>query len=237
MLVVNSMVGFAEYSEESKPTLRASGADQGGGSEALISEYFGIKRSDEYTEARVASTLASRDYKSATDLVSIDLQQVTSKVNRTSVKDVAPPITPDSETVVFEAIDVRNMESNGDIGGTLQAKENGSYSLNYQNPIAFDWRASNTSERQRIVRSGDYTGTLQANKQDAITGAMGVRRLMPIETERLQSFPDGWTEFGADGKPISDSTRYRMMGNAVTISIVEWIFRRMIQTDRKHRGN
>lgn len=53
----------------------------------------------------------------------------------------------------------------------------------------------------------------------------GVRRLTPIECERLQGFPDGWTE----GE--SDSTRYRMLGNAVCVPVAEWIGRRMLAQD------
>lgn len=50
----------------------------------------------------------------------------------------------------------------------------------------------------------------------------GVRKLMPIECERLQGFPDGWTE----GHP--DTARYRMLGNAVAVPVVEWIARRIV---------
>ena len=52
--------------------------------------------------------------------------------------------------------------------------------------------------------------------------AVGVRRLMPVECERLQGFPDGWTE----GFP--DSVRYRMIGNAVAVPVAEWIGRRLL---------
>ncbi|MCE7919123.1 MAG: DNA cytosine methyltransferase [Chloroflexi bacterium CFX1] len=51
---------------------------------------------------------------------------------------------------------------------------------------------------------------------------VGVRRLMPIECERLQGFPDGWT----DGQ--SDSTRYRQLGNAVAVPVIEWIGKRIM---------
>lgn len=50
---------------------------------------------------------------------------------------------------------------------------------------------------------------------------VGVRRLMPVECERLQGFPDDWT----DG--FADSIRYRMLGNAVAVPVVEWIARRI----------
>jgi DNA (cytosine-5)-methyltransferase 1 len=48
-----------------------------------------------------------------------------------------------------------------------------------------------------------------------------VRRLTPVETERLQGFPDDWTEGQAD------SHRYKQMGNAVTVNVVQWIGSRL----------
>jgi len=48
-----------------------------------------------------------------------------------------------------------------------------------------------------------------------------VRRLTPTECERLQGFPDGWTEGQAD------SHRYKQMGNAVTVNVIRWIGARL----------
>ena len=50
-----------------------------------------------------------------------------------------------------------------------------------------------------------------------------VRRLTPVECERLQGFPDGWTE----GQ--SDSQRYKQMGNAVAVPVVSWIVDRLLE--------
>lgn len=50
----------------------------------------------------------------------------------------------------------------------------------------------------------------------------GVRRLTPRECERLQGFPDDWTE------GFADSTRYQMLGNAVAVPCAEWIARRIV---------
>ena len=47
-----------------------------------------------------------------------------------------------------------------------------------------------------------------------------IRRLTPVECERLQGFPDNWTAFDADGKPVSDTQRYKMCGNAVTTNVI-----------------
>lgn len=89
-------------------------------------------------------------------------------------------------------------------------------------------------------RDGDSQATLIAyNATDYKTGdyqseetarPRGVRRLMPIECERLQGFPDDWTRYGADGEEITDSARYRMCGNAVAVPCIEWIARRLIES-------
>lgn len=49
-----------------------------------------------------------------------------------------------------------------------------------------------------------------------------VRRLTPTECERLQGFPDGWTAGQAD------SNRYKQMGNAVAVPVVQWIINRVV---------
>ena len=58
----------------------------------------------------------------------------------------------------------------------------------------------------------------------------GVRKLTEIECERLQGFPDNWTQYGNyDGiiKPITRTQRYKLIGNAVTVDIVELIAKRL----------
>jgi site-specific DNA-cytosine methylase len=50
-----------------------------------------------------------------------------------------------------------------------------------------------------------------------------IRRLTPTECERLQGFPDGWTKYYADGTEVSDSQRYKMLGNAVTVNVIRAI--------------
>jgi DNA (cytosine-5)-methyltransferase 1 len=58
-----------------------------------------------------------------------------------------------------------------------------------------------------------------------------VRRFVPVECERLQGFPDGWTLPLEDSKFYRvddlDSLRYHAVGNAVTVPVVEWIARRV----------
>ena len=59
-----------------------------------------------------------------------------------------------------------------------------------------------------------------------------IRRLTEIECERLQGFSDGWTKYGVfDGetKEISRTQRYKMLGNAVTVNVVQAIGERLIK--------
>lgn len=128
----------------------------------------------------------------------------------------------DSTDLIAEAIDVRNLRSNGQVSGTLQAKPSGGYSLNYTNPIAF---LSNASAKAGLS-IGTYSPTLtnqgQGTQSISVLADHAVRRLTPRECERLQGFPDDWTAM------CSDSQRYKQMGNAVTVAVAEWIGKRMM---------
>ena len=56
-----------------------------------------------------------------------------------------------------------------------------------------------------------------------VSSDLRVRRLTPLECERLQGFPDNWTQYGANGEQISDTQRYKCIGNAVTTNVVQYI--------------
>lgn len=93
---------------------------------------------------------------------------------------------------------------------------------------------------------GEVNGTLQAkesggqslNLNNTIRQNMVVRRLTPMECERLQGFPDGWTDIGdwvktdKRGREIkvkgsADSPRYKALGNSIALPFWDWMLRRM----------
>jgi DNA (cytosine-5)-methyltransferase 1 len=74
-----------------------------------------------------------------------------------------------------------------------------------------------------------HRGVGQGHNTTHVGNRAGVRRLMPVETERLQGLPDDWTRYDANGKEISDSKRYHMIGNAGAVPVLEWIGRRIIK--------
>jgi len=62
-----------------------------------------------------------------------------------------------------------------------------------------------------------------------MTPTLCVRRLTPLECERLQGWPDDHTRWRADGKEQKDSPRYKQIGNGVASPVAEWVGRRIIQ--------
>ena len=98
-----------------------------------------------------------------------------------------------------------------------------------QEPIAYsvreDAKANNFSATQTDVSltlQGHQPSPQSHHAQLFLAESSTVRRLTPVECERLQGFPDNWTDNQAD------SNRYKQMGNAVAVPVVEWIVSRMV---------
>ena len=87
---------------------------------------------------------------------------------------------------------------------------------------------------------GAKTGLYEAEFTDLFSTQTLIRRLTPIECERLQGFPDNWTATGENGEAISDSQRYKCTGNAVTTNVIEAIMTAILRvlslTGRDRRG-
>jgi hypothetical protein len=89
---------------------------------------------------------------------------------------------------------------------------------------AFDWQPD--GERTQGNISTERTPTLGTTNRDAIASTAAVRRLTPVECERLQGYPDGWTAV-SDGKAQADSPRYRQLGNSIAVPVFAWVARRI----------
>ena len=77
------------------------------------------------------------------------------------------------------------------------------------------------------TEEGEPMFTLTKTDVHAVASST-VRRLTPTECERLQGFPDSWTKFDAEGNEVTDGHRYKQMGNAVAVPVVEWIVKRLL---------
>jgi DNA (cytosine-5)-methyltransferase 1 len=108
----------------------------------------------------------------------------------------------------------------GEITHPLGAKAlKANASKSYQGVVAPALTASN--DPSRSPQSSEVTHQIEAIN----AAGMGVRRLTPLECERLQGFPDGWTE----GQ--NDTQRYKQLGNAVAVPVAEWIGRRIREAE------
>lgn len=86
----------------------------------------------------------------------------------------------------------------------------------YARPRSDAFRETDTAGAQSARQSKDATDVV-------LEQPFLIRRLVPIECERLQGYPDGWT----DVPGASDSARYRALGNSVAIPCVEYLIRRI----------
>jgi DNA (cytosine-5)-methyltransferase 1 len=68
--------------------------------------------------------------------------------------------------------------------------------------------------------------TLTASDRHGLMVGSQLRRLTPLECERLQSLPDNWTKWYADGSEVPDSQRYERCGRAVTVNVIYEIAKR-----------
>lgn len=104
--------------------------------------------------------------------------------------------------------------------------------------------AQNTRNELRYIGGdGEVAGALAAQpgmkQQTFLESSFGVRRLMPIECERLQGFPDNWTRIEWNGKPAEqcpDSRRYKALGNSMAVPVMKWIGERIRMVDRLYEG-
>ena len=114
-----------------------------------------------------------------------------------------------------------------------QQKNDGqSYSLGITQSSGLDRHAVYSRQRVDDFRPNDVASTQSARQykdatdlicQQAEACAHLIRRLTPLECERLQGFPDGWTDIPG----ASDSARYKALGNSVAIPCVEFIMSRI----------
>ena len=163
----------------------------------------------EYQDDETASCMKSRDYKDATDLIA----------QESSVVSWNGDITP---------------KASEDVSVTLRSQQGGE-------GVGVAFTASDRSNK--AAWEGDISGTINcqmnsesSNLQMGVRENLTVRRLTPIECERLQGFPDNWTsekmeltlegnEWKATGKVVkqADGPRYKQMGNAVTVNVAEYL--------------
>ena len=80
---------------------------------------------------------------------------------------------------------------------------------------------------RRIKEHDEPAFTLTAQDRHGVQVGTKLRKLTPLECERLQSLPDNWTKWYKDGSLVADNQRYERCGRAVTVNVIEQIARRL----------
>ena len=155
----------------------------------------------EYQVDGTASAMKARDYKDATDLVALPMNDVVGALCARDFKGVGSQYVDEGKTIpcgmaqpiVYERHDQDARLKEVSVAPTLHAK------------------SDNTCDLPVVLRPN-----------------MAVRRLMPVEAERLQGFPDGYTNIPWRGKTESpDGPRYKALGNSWAVPVVRWIGNRI----------
>lgn len=206
---------------------------EGGATAELGGEVAGCRRSSSGggDKAHVLIAFSSKDYGGdATVDMSPTLRacgHTNSHANAGAPPAVAYPILEVGKRTGTSTTDPRaglGIGSDGDPMFTLQAGA--------QHGVAAF--AENSRQEVRFEGGdGQITGALSSGGGKAGQGypaamvGMAVRRLTPVECERLQGFPDGHTDVPYRGKPVADGHRYKAIGNSKAIPCVTWLGRRI----------
>ena len=100
-------------------------------------------------------------------------------------------------------------------------KENGEPAFTLTGQDIHGIMIANTLDRDGYLRSGARPRDGNGKPHLLPIGYRRIRRLTPLECERLQGFPDGWTE------GVSDTQRYKLLGNAVTTNVIDFLGKRL----------
>jgi DNA (cytosine-5)-methyltransferase 1 len=95
-------------------------------------------------------------------------------------------------------------------------------------PVLAPDRINKHQNGRRFKTDGEPAFTINTQDRHGVYDGARIRRLTPLECERLQGFPDGWTE------GISDTQRYKTLGNAVTVNVVEAVITSLMRTYELH---
>lgn len=217
LFVPKSLRGYFEAGGTPRQGLTAfaeSRPDTAGGEIVVLNDQGGASLTVE--RSGLSPTLRSQTHGNLPVVAAgFDLQQITSKTNRSTLRPVQPTLCGTGQPhVVTMATGQANAEVLADIAPTLNC--------NHEQPLLVHPQIAGTlcasgaglSRPAGMGSEIDFCITRYAN--------LIVRRLTPLECERLQGFPDFWTEQGG-GRAISDTSRYQMLGNSIAVPCVAYI--------------
>lgn len=185
---------------------------------ALSEGVFGYPEKSRETGERVAATVSSRVASGSDDhangnIVAFNWQSGGDV--RLGVKEEYTDSLHSSQTPAIFTQNQRDEVRELDVPGALSAEPG----MKQQTYVIQGDGGTSQHKNGEGWNDDEVAYTLNTLDRHSVAQPAHVRRLTPLECERLQGFPDGWTDIPGN----SDTQRYRQLGNAVAVPVVEWI--------------
>ena len=228
------------------------GGNQGGDFivEPVLPVHFQGRGSNIDVGQDVAGTLGSNADRASggAPCIAFDTTQITSKANYSNPKPgdprhplaagahapaVAYPISADADRANSSALtpspDAEGRVRLRDPGLGIGAENDPMFTLQATKPpaVAFDLRGREGGAQFEGPHDTANIHAASGGSSRSYVAAMQVRRLTPMECERLQGFSDGYTLVPYRGKPAADGPRYKSLGNSFAVPVVRWIGQRI----------
>ena len=191
-------------------------------------EVFDFQRIGQYGTKGLGSTCMARDYKDSKDLVVYECHHNDSRVKE--LGQTCQTVTSrwgtggNNVPLVSFSSNMSEPDVLENIAPTVKVGGSGC-----SNPpaVAYGVRTSYTKSNGWGIQE-NRTHTLDASGgTHTVATEKLVRRLTPIEVERLQGFPDDYTNIPWRGKTAPDSRRYKAMGNSMAVPVMRWLGQRI----------
>jgi DNA (cytosine-5)-methyltransferase 1 len=206
--------GFAQYKQANVGvTIKASGGVMGGGSETFLAQpvYEMHGQDSRVRELEDVCTTVSATYGTGGGNVPVTIQ----------------PIALAENTIGRQPQNGGNGDGFTDGGPMYTLNATGVHGV--AQPIAVGTDLYNLSITGDVAACMSTAGSTSSKTGPTVMQAMAVRRLTPVECERLQGFPDSYTDIKSKNKPTPDGPRYKALGNSMAVPVMAWIGARIQQ--------
>jgi DNA (cytosine-5)-methyltransferase 1 len=192
---------------------------------------------DGFTDGGPMYTLNATGVHGVAQPISFDMAQITSKVNGTRVEPGLPVSTMAKGSQMHVALSVyenhpadSRVQEMGEVCSTVTSRwGTGGGNTPMVSAVGTDLYNG--------AITGDVAATMSTHGSDSggsgptVMQQMAVRRLTPKECERLQGFPDNYTDIKLKGKATPDGPRYKALGNSMAVPVMAWIGKRIQEVD------
>ena len=248
---------LAQYKEaDLAGTAKASGGVAGGGSETFIAQpAYGIpgnwigrkpENGGNATEPMhdIAPCLTKTDQHGVAQPIAYnispgkgalkeDIHITDADATKTLDASASNPAMHQGGTAILQPIafsgQMSNPQTDVDMTQTQQAKN----PMAVAQPVySFIQASAQKKSTNSVLEELSNTLTARAENNNFAGGvSMAVRRLTPVECERLQGFPDSYTDIKSKNKPTPDGPRYKALGNSMAVPVMAWIGQRIEQVE------